>query len=176
MKKLLGILLALCMVAGIGVCGMVGISAANDPDDIEWPPSSSTEIFADVPNSANAVITSRTFRFTPSVTGKYTFSFTAHEYNPMSELIGMTTVTLFDAAGKSLKYENSIYQNTRISVKLENNLKANETYYYSVSTSGRMKSYDCTVTRTGDADWWFTLPGFVQWILRYICFGWLWMK
>jgi hypothetical protein len=24
--------------------------------------------------------------------------------------------------------------------------------------------------------WWAKLPGFVQWILRWLCFGWLWMK
>jgi len=26
------------------------------------------------------------------------------------------------------------------------------------------------------APWWQSLPGFVQFILRYLCFGWLWMR
>ena len=24
--------------------------------------------------------------------------------------------------------------------------------------------------------WWVSLPGWVQWILRWVCFGWIWMK
>ena len=28
----------------------------------------------------------------------------------------------------------------------------------------------------GSGTWWEKLPGFVQWILRWICFGWIWMK
>jgi hypothetical protein len=24
--------------------------------------------------------------------------------------------------------------------------------------------------------WWYGLPGWIQWILRYVCFGWVWMK
>jgi hypothetical protein len=42
--------------------------------------------------------------------------------------------------------------------------------------------YTITITRAGQSNpdpepkWWEGLPNFVQLLLRYICFGWLWMN
>jgi len=169
MKKWLSVFLALAMTMGIGLCCAVGANAE------EWPPYNATEMFADVSCSANVTVSQVYFMFKPAATGKYTFSFSASAYDTFKPIM-TTNVTLYDADNNKISSARSIDQGTVSAVKLESNLKADTVYYYSVTTNEKMRSYTCSVTRTGDADWWFQLPGFLQWILRYICFGFLWMR
>jgi len=168
MKKILSILLALMAAAGVGMYGAVNASAADD-----WPPPNARALTADVVKSENRTSSHVYFSFTPTETGTYALTFTPVSNSQKNPII-YNNVTLYDADGERLAFVLMAPANQ---ATLKNtNLRADETYYYRAVTQGTMKSYTCLVTRTGKASWWFRAPGFVQWFLRYICFGWAWMK
>jgi len=170
MKKSLSIFLTLCMVLGIGLCGLVGASAAS----ISWPPAGAMEIFVDEPVSEDAASTYLYFVFKPAVTAKYTFEFTAVSIS--GERLLVTDITILDKNAVRYSATAVFYPDASRKVKIECSLEANKTYYYAVVTGSAAQSYDCLVTRTGDASWWLSVPGWLQWILRWILFGWIWMK
>lgn len=158
----------MAVAAGIGVCGIVSASAAET-----WPPPNARELFVDVIKSETRIGTYVYFSFTPTVTAKYSFTFTPVS-NSQTNPILYTNVNLYNADGEKFAF---VLMAPASQAKLKNtNLKANKTYYYRASTQGMMKSYTCVVTRTGKASWWFRMPGFIQWFLRYFFFGWMWMR
>lgn len=145
------------------------------------------------PRAANMVYTVN-FAFTPTASGTYVFS--------SNRLIDLKDHTIVNIWNMKTKASNKIYypDPKKPIVNLEQQLEAGTTYIISID-SGLFENVEVTAKFTLKAggtptdpaqptnptnptdptdpsgqSWWETLPGFVQWLLRWLCFGWIWMS
>jgi len=175
MKKLVCALLALVMM--VGLC--VGAGAAVDPQDPStWPElvlNQPAEIEfwdyteGDLNGSPGYPVYMSFYRFTPAESGDYYFEIPGPDtlrFRFVYVIINGTSVwddsDIYNPAGKIARLEGGVEY---IVVAQAINMVLESTGTFQV-----------VARRVNALAWWQTLPPFLQFLLRWFAFGWLWMK
>ena len=162
MKKVLSILLIMCLLAGAGAVSVLAdvyvcTLALNTPRTI----SDEDRLYSDFGDWIY-------FRHKPSASGTYAVrvegNFDSLEFVLGNSLMNATTEVFDGLSGSwSGNYSMTAEEYFRFLIKCE----TDDHFTVTITEAGQT---------TPESKWWETLPNFLQWILRYILFGWLWMN
>lgn len=162
MKKLLGVLLAVCMLVGVGMVGVLADGNKLHTLTLDTPQTVSGD---DSDFQAGWI----DFRFRPLESGDYTIHVEGN-FDSLKFFLGDTSmdevsIEVFDGLNGSWSVDYSMTA---------------EKYFRFVIACATSDTYTVTITEAGQTDpepkWWESLPSFLQILLRYIFFGWLWMN
>jgi len=174
MKKFLSVLLALGMLAG--VFGLVA-GALDRMDPSTWP-----VLVLDVPAALEWYDIEEVFspsgktkfhvgyyRFIPAESGQYTFEIIGTSSEPILPrfLIWNLPEELMPSTFPKI---------TPTTVYLDG---GREYYIMAMEGAGYEQSagaFQFLVTKTPPLKWWQKLPAFLQFLLRWFAFGWIWMR
>jgi len=176
MKKMLGMLLALVMLAGLGVgAGAVDL---EPPDTSTWPvlvldqPMTLdffgyTDGFLYVSDTDASPVYMSHYRFIPPESGSYFFEILGSESLNRGVFVSTNDFVTFWVVhngftidGKAACMEGGVEYFVTACVILE------------PSSTGTFQ----VVARKYVAPWYQSLPSFLQFLLRWLAFGWIWMR
>jgi hypothetical protein len=181
-KRLAAFLLGLCLTAALAT--PAGALDLEPPDPSTWPElilnqpmtldffGYSEPLFAgegfDVPSCSGY---SGCYRFTPVESGTYFFEILGPQ-SPSAYIIRRFIAVMVNGVWNDFDINNM----QTITVYLEGGDECFVVAQVADMTLGSTDTFQLVARKVDPLKWWQRLPPFLQFLLRWVCFGWIWMR